>query len=82
MSVKPPPACMGLAGAQVCLRGLNLTGYTDGSPWHYRGATVVQIETISVGVDHVQFTFGFNFSEGNDYQMMGSVEFLVIANTQ
>lgn len=71
-----------VTSAEVCLRGLNLQHYADGSAWHYRGATVVQITTISVGGDDVQFTFNFNFSEGTDYQMVGSIDFLVIANMQ
>jgi hypothetical protein len=70
----------GVKSAEVCLRGLNLPGYKDGSQWHYRGATIVQIGNVSVGQDEVQFTFSFNFSEGNDYQMVGSIDFLVIAS--
>jgi hypothetical protein len=70
-----------VTSAEVCLRGLNLPGYADGSPWHYRGATVVQITSVSVGGDDVQFTFNFNFSESS-YQMAGSIDFLVIADMQ
>jgi hypothetical protein len=69
-----------ITSAEVCLRGLNLPQYADGSQWHYRGATIVQIATVSVGQDEVQFTFNFNFSQGNDYQMAGSIDFLVIAS--
>jgi hypothetical protein len=71
-----------VANAEACLRGLNLTGYSDGSSWHYRGATVVQITNVSVGGDDVKFTFSFNFSEGTNYQMVGSIDFLVIADMQ
>src|ERR1700712_2275862 len=71
-----------VTSAEVCLRGLNLQRYADGSAWHYRGATVVQIAKVSIGGDDVQFTFNFNFSEGADYQMVGSIDFLVIADMQ
>jgi len=67
--------------AEVCLRGLNLQNYTDGSLWHYRGVTEVQIASVSVGTEEVQFSFNFNFSEGSSYQMAGSIDFLVIANS-
>jgi hypothetical protein len=71
-----------IANAEVALRGLNLTGYTDGSLWHFRGVTQVQITSVSVVGTAVKFTFAFNFSEGSDYQMLGDIDFLVIANTQ
>lgn len=71
-----------ITSAEVALRGLNLTGYTDGSLWHYRGVTQVQITSVSVIGTAVKFTFAFNFSEGSDYQMLGNIDFLVIANTQ
>ncbi len=68
--------------AEVCLRGLNLPIYTDGSLWHYRGATEVQITSVTVGAEEVKFSFNFNFSEGSSYQMTGSIDFLVIANSR
>jgi hypothetical protein len=71
-----------VTSAEVCLRGINLQRYADKSLWHYRGATVVQITNVSVGVDDVQFKFDFDFSEGTDFQMVGTIDFLVIADMQ
>jgi hypothetical protein len=71
-----------ITSADVCLRGLNLTHYTETSLFHYRGPTIVQINSVVVGNDDVQFTFKFDFSQDIHYQMVGSINFLVIAETE
>jgi hypothetical protein len=66
--------------AQATLRGLELTHYQDGSQYHYRGPTIIKIDTISVTGSVVEFTFSYNFSQEEAFQMVGSIDFLVIAN--
>lgn len=68
--------------ADIALRGLNLPTYTNGSAYHYRGPTTVDITSVNVHrAGEVQFTFTFNFSENPDYQMTGTIDFLAIADT-
>lgn len=66
--------------ADVALRGIGLTGYEDGSEYHFRGPTIVEISNVSVVGTGVKFKFKFDFSENPSYQMVGNIDFLVIAN--
>jgi len=68
--------------AEVALRGLNLTKYKDNSLWHYRGPTIIRITNINIKGKEVRFSFEFNFSENSNYEMIGDITFLVIANTK
>ena len=68
-----------IANAEVALRGLGLRKYEDGTNFHYRGPTIIRVTRIEVVKNSVMFSFDFNFSENSKYEMVGDVEFLVIA---
>lgn len=69
----------GIASAEVALRGLGLTKYKDGTDFHYRGPTIIRITKVEVVRNTVTFSFDFNFSQSPSDEMVGDVEFLVIA---
>lgn len=68
-----------IASAEVALRGLGLIKYEDDSDYHYRGPTIIRITKVDIAKNSVSFSFNFNFSENSKYEMVGEIEFLVIA---
>lgn len=71
-----------IKSGQVALRGLNLPTYRSGGQWHYRGPTIVEITSVNVVGTGLTFTFNYNFSENQDYQMTGTIDFLAIADLE
>ncbi|HEY0735875.1 MAG TPA: hypothetical protein VGD69_13265 [Herpetosiphonaceae bacterium] len=71
-----------VATAEVALRGLNLDNYTDGTLYHYRGPTIVNVNDVNISGSTVSFTFAFNFSQNVQFEMDGSINFLVVATTE
>jgi hypothetical protein len=68
-----------IANAEVALRGLGLTKYKDGTDFHYRGPTIIRVTKVEAVRNIVTFSFDFNFSQSPSDEMVGDIEFLVIA---